>query len=862
MGQALTGISGQSCGAWRLALCAALFCALLVLLFANTASAVVQPPPPPTPQTSHQGFQVSQVQGYFTDEFGDPLTSIFLNELFGPLFPAVNQTGTHETVFSKIIGYFNIVAIGLGGLLFAWNATAGLLQTAHEGELLGRRWSSLWAPVRIVFAVGMLVPLPNMHGYNAVQTGVAYLVRGATMSASYIWEQASKEILIHQTPIAASAPQIPGNIVRSLYSIAVCRVIVEDQLAANPTIDARYNVNREVVKEPVNAIPTQGGGVLSGVTRQVTFFTLEDTKTNKKMRICGNWTGPIYDPRIANFLEASGITNHNMTQIVNLFMTTHDRVMDGLYRVMDGVAREKADTMLSAQAANPISNPTSNNQAPIAGAVIDANTELSDLSDDVFNLVKQSGAGSVLNGGLLADAISGGNACKQATQTGMYDLLHDQNKRHFCYGEGWIGAGKWYLTIARVNNAINVFTTTFGSVTEDIVFNQHVGPVVAAQSGSPLTRFFGFDLIPNIQTLSANIKIAANTFMTAVGLRISVADIIDFEKGGQHYAQLMKSFDRDSQSMIALSQGFAFNPTQLKLSTQSSGALGGDGRVVETLMSRGLYEWLDKLVNWLAYDGTNRDPLLTMMNYGDVLMTVAGVLVLAQVVPFVGDAIGNFIPVFWGAGTLLKLVLPMMPWFLWVVGVTGYFLLVVEAIIGASLWAFAHLRMDGEGISGNAVNGWTLLLSLLLTPVLMVFGFIVGMAIFRVTSTLLMSGLLPTFYSATAGTNMMTMLMLIPVMMLALGVMQLLLIERSFSMITELPNRVLSWIGGKADLMDQHAADRARVGMIATTAASGTIGGAAAKAVGSRVQRGWSRLRDRRAGTGGASQSDDRPTDS
>ena len=199
---------------------------------------------------------------------------------------------------------------------------------------------------------------------------------------------------------------------------------------------------------------------------------------------------------------------------------------------------------------------------------------------------------------------------------------------------------------------------------------------------------------------------------------------------------------------------------------------------------------------------------------------------------------------------------------LWVVGVTGYFLLVVEAIIGASLWAFAHLRMDGEGISGNAVNGWTLLLSLLLTPVLMVFGFIVGMAIFRVTSTLLMSGLLPTFYSATAGTNMMTMLMLIPVMMLALGVMQLLLIERSFSMITELPNRVLSWIGGKADLMDQHAADRARVGMIATTAASGTIGGAAAKAVGSRVQRGWSRLRDRRAGTGGASQSDDRPTDS
>ena len=48
--------------------------------------------------------------------------------------------------------------------------------------------------------------------------------------------------------------------------------------------------------------------------------------------------------------------------------------------------------------------------------------------------------------------------------------------------------------------------------------------------------------------------------------------------------------------------------------------------------------------------------------------------------------------------------------------------------------------------------------------------------------------------------------------------MQLVPVQRSFSLITEFPNRVPTRIGGWADLADRGALDRARIGMVGATA--------------------------------------------
>ena len=64
-----------------------------------------------------------------------------------------------------------------------------------------------------------------------------------------------------------------------------------------------------------------------------------------------------------------------------------------------------------------------------------------------------------------------------------------------------------------------------------------------------------------------------------------------------------------------------------------------------------------------------------------------------------------------------------------------------------------------------------------------------------------------------------------------IAIMMLILVERSFSLVSELPNKVLAWIGGRTDLMDNDALGRVRTGMVAGAAGAGAVGGAAVQAI-------------------------------
>ena len=74
---------------------------------------------------------------YFGTEYGDIRSAELINQIFGPLCPAVDG-GAAANPFSTLIGFINLALLAVGGLLLTYNIVAGLLQTAHEGEFLGR----------------------------------------------------------------------------------------------------------------------------------------------------------------------------------------------------------------------------------------------------------------------------------------------------------------------------------------------------------------------------------------------------------------------------------------------------------------------------------------------------------------------------------------------------------------------------------------------------------------------------------------------------------------------------------------------------------------------------------------------------
>ncbi|MCF8496426.1 MAG: DotA/TraY family protein [Alphaproteobacteria bacterium] len=76
-------------------------------------------------------------------------------------------------------------------------------------------------------------------------------------------------------------------------------------------------------------------------------------------------------------------------------------------------------------------------------------------------------------------------------------------------------------------------------------------------------------------------------------------------------------------------------------------------------------------------------------------------------------------------------ILPFMPFLYFLFAVSGWVKSIFEAVVAMPLWALAHLRIDGPGLSGqDASGGYFLLLEIFLRPVLIVVGLLASVAIF------------------------------------------------------------------------------------------------------------------------------------
>ncbi|NKC05443.1 hypothetical protein HED55_27075 [Ochrobactrum haematophilum] len=147
----------------------------------------------------------------------------------------------------------------------------------------------------------------------------------------------------------------------------------------------------------------------------------------------------------------------------------------------------------------------------------------------------------------------------------------------------------------------------------------------------------------------------------------------------------------------------------------------------------------------------------------------------------------------------------------------------MEAVFAAPLWAIAHLSMEGKGMGGSqARRGYVMVLGLTLTPVLMLFGLLLGMILFRIMGVLINGGLYYALTSAQAlvGDSMVSMAWFIGlfVVMGFMAVVYLVILERSFSLIAEFPGRVFRWFDHIGDNLDANTAMRANTAAITSAA--------------------------------------------
>ena len=695
----------------------------------------------------------------FGTEHGDSYTSIFLNQLFGPLFPAVSGS-TSTTVFSSIIGYFNIIMLVVGGMMFFYNITVGIMQSAHEGSVLGQRWSSLWAPIRVIFAVGLMVPVPGMGGYNLAQTGVAYIVKGSTNIASAIWGASAELVVRGIAPITADPAQIDPKIVATLFENAACRAIVNQQFAT--ATDNASGVGIVTLNESTS------DGTKSTVVSAIR--SADGSIVNKNL--CGSFTTPDlpnYITGISDGTAISGVPEGVRAGIQTRFINAHQ----GSLVMLENSLTSIAAGLLPAAMDNGAPIPDISSQ--IITAWNNANSNLENEIDELMTLaVGADREGQASRDALLA-RIQG--SCSEAASADATDPNNDSVN---CYGEGWIGAGSWYMMLARLNNEIGSLTNAKST----------------ADSGNYI-RILG-DGARDLYVASGG----ETSWWADNTQRAYDAGFASEDEATLWNARMMEAYSNSTAGLAAL--GFP-------MSTEHLGELNRNVDADNFLYKIPGYaqkrtEIMEGILNFTSPGNWSADPMVGLTKLGHLLINMSAVLIAVAFLGgfFTGGASATvmtpFISILLAAGSTLAFILPIMPFFFWVLAVTGYFLLIIEAVIAVNLWALGHMRMDGDGVSGEAGRmGWLMLLSLLMTPVLMVFGFLIGMSIFRITSALIDLGINQAISGIMGGGPFVEFGAIICFSVL-ICVLYITLLERSFSLVSEFPGRVLRWMGADSNI--------------------------------------------------------------
>lgn len=111
---------------------------------------------------------------------------IFLGNLFGVVDGVLSGTGSQ--IMGSMFGVFNSAVLALGGIIIMYTLMVSTMNTAHEGQMLGQKWSSIWIPVRSTMGLALLIP--KASGYCLMQIFVMWIVVQGVGAADKVWNAA------------------------------------------------------------------------------------------------------------------------------------------------------------------------------------------------------------------------------------------------------------------------------------------------------------------------------------------------------------------------------------------------------------------------------------------------------------------------------------------------------------------------------------------------------------------------------------------------------------------------------------------------------------------------------------------------
>ena len=723
------------------------------------------------------------LSGFFiTDAPEQDLVNQTLNVIFGPdlgVFGPVGAdfgiSGNYDPIYStihQILSIYSLATMVIAVLIIVYYVITVVGEAAQTGTPFGKRFNSLWAPIRLVIALGLLVPLGS--GLNTAQYMTLWIAKQGSGLANQAWY-----IFFDNVANRDPATYIVGNprdydlseVVRKTFLAEVCMQAYNKQGTGN------------YVRKVVPASPSDEG---------FTVIWEAQSPVPDDRKKCGELT---VDPSLSTTTHRgqghgadvlNRLRDSELVPTADIYNLVRDVVLDEIIPAVDPLATEYVNYAVATGApvgyvttAATTTTPRGRTRRSVTTARAegdpswDIKSDLEALSESVSDSYT-TGIESIYSASALANF--------------QEKIANDRDK-------GWIYAGVWYIQIGRIIQQLEAPKT---SAIPTLRLPDVASPEPPEAGPNWFERNF----------LGEEISIAEKEVNGAIGKIVAVLD--------------KRSVDGDARRAARTGVG---RPADTVEDTAYEACVGLDeDSDFGSRLKCSIFSILVPDELFAIKAGTSVDPMTSLISAGASIfersfyMVLAGIMsdvaggLLTNKVPVLSgvlDGMGNILVLIGlfgvGAGIVLYFIVPLLPFIFFFFAVLSWIMEIAEAVIAMPLWALAHLKIDGEGMPGQAAaSGYYMLLAILLRPILMVTSLMIGYMIF-IFGGYLLGMLFDPVLNVVAGENMNGLQMLVFVVVFTFLIYNIGM--AAFKLVDTIPNGIMRWLQAGVQTFGSQAPD-------------------------------------------------------
>lgn len=606
----------------------------------------------------------------------DDVTVGILQHIFGPIIDVLvkgqdpNTVAAASNLLATLFSFFNSGILVVGSIIVSYVASMGAINTANDGEAMGKAWSTVWTPVRIV--AGGAVLLPSVSGYSFIQMLVLMISLWSIGFATGMYKLGMTLGVLKPDGIVATSYQtgtyfglrdFGKQYLAAAYCARAANTIYADA-AGNPSVMA----NSAAADKQVT----------TGSRTDYTFFIKDRnaaTNLGGGAPICGTVTLTAYTP-------------------------------SGTYSDTSGT-QAALDNMRAALMAQKLQAAT--------GLMLDidnwVNTMPSDINQPGWTNVQSSQFNSIVKNreDQVAAAIANNAANSEGSvNAGVTAFVNEMTKG------GWAMAGGWYQRVGLLHTKLSTITSeAVGAVTT---------PSLAGLPEDARAKLLKYSVTTVAETIAQKSEEAGNGYDASTSVKPE--DLASMLPKDGFSDVNVGALDADMSTKATL----LMNGMMQKATDFTIGSGSGVDAVSRMKMTGDLLSSYQAMLWAAEFSIKTAITGVRVVSNGLGVTKLAGVDLHGMATDIWDWALAVPIPIIAKLAQYVGylayyfgVAIPSLPYTIFMLTVVGWVLGVVQTVIAAPLWAVMHMR-PSQTFVGSEAQGYLLLLALFVRPALAVIG--------------------------------------------------------------------------------------------------------------------------------------------